>query len=31
MNDFYAREFWRFVTVQQEVAIASTAIDCPPV
>jgi arylsulfatase len=31
MNDFYAREFWRFVTVQQEVAIASTAIDYPPV
>ena len=31
MNDFYAREFWRFVTVQQEVAkLASTAIDYPP-
>ena len=31
MNDFYAREFWRFVTVQQEVAkLAATAIDYPP-
>jgi len=31
MNDFYAREFWRFVTVQQEVAkLAQTAIDYPP-
>ncbi len=31
MNDFYAREFWRFVIVQQEVAkLAETAIDYPP-
>ncbi len=31
MNDFYAREFWRFVGVQQEVAkLASTAINYPP-
>jgi arylsulfatase A-like enzyme len=31
MNDFYAREFWRFVLVQQEVAkLAQTAIDYPP-
>ena len=31
MNDFYAREFWRFVLVQQEVAaLAKTAIDYPP-
>jgi hypothetical protein len=31
MNDFYAREFWRFVLVQQSVAqLASTAIDYPP-
>jgi len=31
MNDFYAREFWRFVMVQQEVAkLAQTAIDYPP-
>ena len=31
MNDFYAREFWRFVFVQQEVAeLAKTAIDFPP-
>jgi arylsulfatase len=31
MNDFYAREFWRFVSVQQEVAkLALTAIDYPP-
>ncbi len=30
-NDFYAREFWRFVMVQQAVAkLASTAIDYPP-
>ena len=30
-NDFYAREFWRFVLVQQEVAkLAMTAIDYPP-
>jgi arylsulfatase len=31
MNDFMAREFWRFVLVQQEVArLAQTAIDFPP-
>lgn len=31
MNEFYAREFWRFVLVQQEVAkLAQTAIDFPP-
>ena len=31
MNDFYAREFWRFVLVQQVVAkLAMTAIDYPP-
>jgi arylsulfatase A-like enzyme len=31
MNDFYAREFWRFVMVQQEVGkLAQTAIDYPP-
>ncbi len=31
MNDFYAREFWRFVLVQQHVAnLAKTAIDYPP-
>jgi hypothetical protein len=31
MNDFMAREFWRFVLVQQEVAkLASTAIEYPP-
>jgi len=31
MNDFYAREFWRFVLVQQYVAkLAMTAIDYPP-
>jgi len=30
-NDFYAREFWRFVMVQQFVAkLAETAIDYPP-
>ena len=30
-NDFYAREFWRFVFVQQRVAkLAATAIDYPP-
>jgi arylsulfatase len=29
--DFYAREFWRFVMVQQKVAeLARTAIDYPP-
>jgi arylsulfatase len=31
MNDFYAREFWRFVSVQQAVAeMARTAIEFPP-
>ncbi len=31
MNDFYAREFWRFVLVQQTVGkLAATAIDFPP-
>ncbi len=31
MNDFYAREFWRFVLVQKEVAkLALTAVDYPP-
>jgi arylsulfatase len=31
MNDFYAREFWRFVSVQEEVTkLARTAIDYPP-
>jgi len=31
VNDFYAREFWRFVNVQQVVAqLAMTAIDYPP-
>ncbi len=31
MNDFYAREFWRFVLVQQMVAkLAETAINYPP-
>ena len=31
MNDFIAREFWRFVLVQQEVAkLAQTAIEYPP-
>jgi arylsulfatase A-like enzyme len=31
MNDFFAREFWRFVLVQKEVAkLAATAIDYPP-
>jgi hypothetical protein len=31
MNDFMAREFWRFVLVQQTVAkLAETAIDYPP-
>ncbi len=31
MNDFYAREFWRFVLVQQEVGkLAETAINYPP-
>jgi arylsulfatase len=31
MNDFMAREFWRFVMVQQKVAdLAQTAINYPP-
>lgn len=31
LNDFYAREFWRFVLVQKEVGkLAMTAIDYPP-
>ena len=31
MNDFYAREFWRFVDVQKAVAaLALTAVDYPP-
>jgi arylsulfatase len=31
LNDFYAREFWRFVLVQQSVAkLALTAVDYPP-
>jgi arylsulfatase A-like enzyme len=31
MNDFYAREFWRFILVQQKVAaLAQTAIEYPP-
>jgi arylsulfatase A-like enzyme len=31
MNDFFAREFWRFVLVQQKVAqLAQTAIEFPP-
>jgi arylsulfatase len=30
-NEFFAREFWRFVLVQQEVAkLAKTAIEYPP-
>ncbi|HZL91683.1 MAG TPA: hypothetical protein VFB96_25150, partial [Pirellulaceae bacterium] len=30
-NDFYAREFWRFVRVQEKVAeLAMTAIEYPP-
>jgi arylsulfatase len=30
-NDFFAREFWRFVLVQQRVAeLAKTAIEYPP-
>ncbi len=30
-NDFFAREFWRFVLVQEKVAdLARTAIDYPP-
>ena len=31
MNDFFAREFWRFVQVQQKVTeLAQTAIEYPP-
>jgi hypothetical protein len=31
MNEFYAREFWRFVLVQQKVGdLAKTAVDFPP-
>jgi arylsulfatase len=31
MNNFYAREFWRFVSVQNEVGkLALTALDYPP-
>jgi arylsulfatase len=31
MNEFYAREFWRFVMVQKAVSdLAKTAIDFPP-
>jgi arylsulfatase len=31
MNDFYAREFWRFVLVQDKVKeLALTAVDYPP-
>ena len=31
MNDFFAREFWRFVLVQQVVEkLALTAVDYPP-
>lgn len=31
LNDFFAREFWRFVTVQKAVgALAATAVDYPP-
>jgi arylsulfatase len=31
MNEFMAREFWRFVYVQQKVGeLAATAIDFPP-
>jgi arylsulfatase A-like enzyme len=31
MNDFYAREFWRFVMVQKYIGqLAMTAIDYPP-
>jgi arylsulfatase len=30
-NDFYAREFWRFVQVQEFVGkLAMTAVDYPP-
>jgi len=31
MNDFYAREFWRFVNVQHTVSkLAQSAIEFPP-
>ncbi len=31
MNDFYAREFWRFVMVQKEIEkLANTAVEFPP-
>jgi len=31
LNDFYAREFWRFGLVQQQVGkLALTAVDYPP-
>jgi hypothetical protein len=31
LNDFFAREFWRFVRVQEYVGkLAPTAIDYPP-
>jgi arylsulfatase len=30
MNEFYAREFWRLVVVQQTVGKLATAIDYPP-
>ena len=31
MNEFYAREFWRFVLVQGKVAeLAKTAVNYPP-
>jgi arylsulfatase len=31
LNDFFAREFWRFVLVQQYVAkLAATAVEYPP-
>ncbi len=31
MNDFFAREFWRFVDVQHAVEkLAMTAVDYPP-
>jgi arylsulfatase A-like enzyme len=31
MNEFYGREFWRFVVVQQEVSkLAKTALEFPP-
>ena len=30
MNDFMAREFWRFVLVQQTVADLAKAVEFPP-